>query len=182
MASALQLVDTLRDCDVTHVVGLPDNGTATLFDQLAGPRPELTLIRVSREGEAFAIATGLWVGGACPVVVIQNTGLLEAGDALRGTALRMRAPLLCLIGYRGFKRTFRPTGTQSRRRAARSPDNLQAVRFDSAALLTEATLAAWSIPFAIPSRRELLAAVRQAAQQAREELRTVAVLLTDPLE
>src|SRR5437870_1903755 len=54
-----------------------------------------------RGGEAFAIASGLWVGGRVPVVLIQNTGLLETGDALRGTAMRMRVPLVCLVTYRG---------------------------------------------------------------------------------
>ena len=32
---------------------------------------------------------------------MQNTGLLESGDALRGTPLRMGVPLLLLVGVRG---------------------------------------------------------------------------------
>jgi len=59
-------------------------------------------VTVTREGEAFAVASGLWLGGAHPVVLIQNTGLLESGDSLRGTAMRMGVPLLCLVTYRGY--------------------------------------------------------------------------------
>ena len=53
--------------------------------------PGLTLVRVCREGEAWAIAAGLWIGGARPLVVIQNTGLFESGDSLRNALLRSRA-------------------------------------------------------------------------------------------
>ena len=62
----------------------------------------MRLITVTREGEAFAIASGLWLGGARPLVVIQNTGLLESGDSIRGTAVRMAAPIPILITGRGY--------------------------------------------------------------------------------
>ena len=100
MASLNGTLRTLSAARITHVIGLPDNTSAPLFDALQA-HPSIRLVTVTREGEAFAIASGLWLGGKRPVVVIQNTGLLESGDALRGTAQRMGVPLLCLIGYRG---------------------------------------------------------------------------------
>ena len=50
---------------------------------------------------------GLYVGGKQPVVLIQNTGFLESGDAIRGTAVNMEIPLVSIIGYRGYQ-TLRP--------------------------------------------------------------------------
>ncbi|HAC05532.1 MAG TPA: phosphonopyruvate decarboxylase, partial [Gemmatimonadetes bacterium] len=47
---------------ITHVVGLPDNTSAPLFDALQS-HPSVRLVTVTREGEAFAIASGLWLGG-----------------------------------------------------------------------------------------------------------------------
>ena len=41
--------------------------------------PDFLIIPVCREGEAMAVAAGLWVGGAKPVILIQNTGLLNLG-------------------------------------------------------------------------------------------------------
>ena len=137
---------TLRQCGVTHLIGLPDNDTAALFDELTTDNRPPVLVRVCREGEAFAVAAGLWVGGALPVVVIQNTGLLEAGDALRGTIIRMGIPLLCLVGYRGYRLSF-DSNVKQRRRPPRTPANLRAPRYDSAALLTEPTLRAWHLPY-----------------------------------
>src|SRR5688572_19701884 len=83
LIQARRILETLRRHHVSHVVALPDNASAALLSLLAtadGPR----MVAVTREGEAFAVASGLWVGGAVPLVLIQNTGLLESGDALRG--------------------------------------------------------------------------------------------------
>ena len=172
---AAQLLDCLLRLGATHLVGIPDNGSAAFFES-ARAHPEIDLITVTREGEAFALASGLWIGGAAPVVAIQNTGLLESGDALRGTAVRMGIPLLCLIGYRGhasMERSgidpfHRPDSTQTLRR----PD------VDSTALLTEPTLEAWGIPHAVmePGREREM--VTDAWKSAIEQDRPVALLLS----
>jgi hypothetical protein len=139
-----EIFDRLMERGVSHGVGLPDSVTAPLiarFEKGAQTR----WVPVTREGEAFAIAAGLWVGGRTPVVVIQNTGLLESGDSLRGVALRMGVPLLCLVTYRGVAGArasgWRPGDTLARTHLVR-PD------VDSTALLTEPTLDAWSVPHA----------------------------------
>ena len=55
--------------------------------------PDFLIIPVCIEGEAMAVATGLWVGGAKPVVLIQNTGLFESGDSIRGINIDMAIPI-----------------------------------------------------------------------------------------
>jgi len=35
----------------------------------------------------------MWVGGAKPVVLIQNTGLFESGDSIRGINIDMAIPI-----------------------------------------------------------------------------------------
>ena len=86
---------------VTPVVGIPDNTSGPLFPEVR-KHPTLRLVTVTREGEAFAIASGLWLGGASPLVVVQNTGLLESGDAIRGTAMRMGAGIPIVVTGRGY--------------------------------------------------------------------------------
>ncbi len=142
--SAAHLIERLVALGTTHVVGIPDNDTAQVFERLCG-HPTIRLLTVTREGEAFAIAAGLWIGGQQPLVIIQNTGLLESGDSLRGTAGRMGVPLLCLVGYRGYaKMLAAKLGTAPRPFDAAT---LTRADVDSAALLTEPTLAAWGVPF-----------------------------------
>ncbi len=168
------LLAELTRLGTSHVVGLPDNGSAALFRGVEDS-PDMTLLTVTREGEAFAIASGLWMGGRQPVVLIQNSGLLESGDGLRGTAVRMGVPLLCLIGYRGW----------AKMRAQQVPSEMESLTscnmvrndLDSAALVTEPTLSAWSVPYGFYKSDADLPGVAEAWDRARIESRPVALLL-----
>ena len=70
-----RVLEELKNNGVTHVVWLPDSETNFLY-LLLDSDPNIDLITVSREGQAFSTAAGLTVGGKRPVVLIQNTGLL----------------------------------------------------------------------------------------------------------
>jgi sulfopyruvate decarboxylase subunit alpha len=177
-SSAAALLSALKDQGVTHVVGLPDN-TSAGFLALAELDRDITTLPVTREGEAFAVASGLWLGGKAPVVVVQNTGLLESGDSVRGTAVRMGVPLLCLVTYRGY---------WAMRERAPEPqaggwgiDTLTRSDLDSVALYTEPTLRAWGIPYRLYASGDPATVVRDAWEQAHRDLRPVALLVTQAL-
>lgn len=140
---ARRTIDGLMRAGITHVVGIPDNTSGDLFDEVLR-HPAIRLVTVTREGEAFALAAGLWLGGASPLVVIQNTGLLEAGDGIRGTAQRMGAPIPFVVTGRGYAK-MRKAGIA--RDDPRTRELLTRPDVDSTALLTEPTLDAWGIPF-----------------------------------
>lgn len=159
MPSAEKIVDELKKWNVTHVVGLPDNGTAGIYERLNAD-PDVDVITVTREGEAFAIASGLYVGGKQPVVVIQSTGFLESGDAIRGTAFSMQIPLVTLIGYRGYN-TMEPD----------SP------RVDTAATFLEPTLKAWKFPYSKLETDDDVPYISEAFEKARGTSMPAAVLL-----
>lgn len=171
MSSLESLARLLEELSVTHVVTIPDNTSAELLEQLRSCRT----VFATREGEAIALAAGLWLGGARPVALIQNTGLLESGDALRGTASRMGAPLLLLVTCRGYgkarSRGLEPGGSAPDR------DVLVTAGVDSVALMTEETLRAWGVPHEFLRDTVDLSAVRRAWNRAGEEERPVAVLL-----
>lgn len=178
MAQAQLILEELKRNGVTHVVGLPDNSSAKLFDLLGGDR-DIRFVSVTREGEAFAIAAGLWIGGKLPLVLVQNTGFFESGDGFRGTITRMRVPLVCLITYRGY-------GKMADTRLDASgdgldPESLSCARLDSAALITEPTLKAWGIPFDFLHTDEDVPRISQAFRQASEREQPRAVLVTRDL-
>ena len=161
MVPAKLIVAELKQAQITHVVGVPDNGSRALFEQLLAD-PEIKLILVSREGEAFAVAAGLWLGGARPLVLIQNTGFLEAGDAFRGTVYNMAIPLVVLIGYRGYK-TLQPG----------------APRVDTAARFFEPTLKAWDLPYSLLFNEEDLGQIPAAFARAEATSMPAAVVLVE---
>ncbi len=101
MISGTEIATTLADLGVTHAVWLPDSTLGT-WETALDRSPSLKLVRVCREGEAWTIAAGLHLGGQRPVVVIQNTGLFESGDALRNVLFDLNLPLYALIGYRSY--------------------------------------------------------------------------------
>ena len=88
---------------VTHVVWLPDSETNWLF-VLMKAEPSLTLVGVNREGLAFSAASGIYAGGKTPLILIQNTGLMESGDSMRGLTMQMEVPVVLMVGYRGYTR------------------------------------------------------------------------------
>jgi len=100
MLDGTAVAGLLKELGFTHVVTVPD-GTLGRWEsaiEAAGVR----VIRVCREGEAWTIAGGLYLGGATPLVMIQCTGLFESGDALRNTLHEWKLPLYAFIGYRSY--------------------------------------------------------------------------------
>ncbi len=178
MPSALHLLDSLVSQGMTHLVGLPDTISSALVD--AAQRNSATrYLPVTREGEAFALAAGLWIGGAEPVVVVQNTGLLESGDSIRGTLTRMGAPVLCLVTYRGHRKMIEaglePSSDLPDRAALVRPD------VDSIPLLTEPTLRTWGIPTLVVTSDDEVSGVCDLWADARRDSRPVVALLRERL-
>jgi sulfopyruvate decarboxylase subunit alpha len=127
-ASAARTVAVIEDLGFTDVVSIPDGESRHLHRALL-ESPEIEVYSPTREGEGIALAAGLWVGGRKPLVILQNTGLMEAGDALRGCGIGPSIPLLLLVGWRGYPGAM--SGT---------------LPVDSAYPYTEPLIRAWELP------------------------------------
>jgi len=99
----MDLGTALSAAGFREVVWIPDS-TLGRFEPALHAEPGLRLLRVAREGEAWALALGLWAAGGRPFVVMQCTGLFESGDSLRNAVLDYRAPLCGMIGVRNAAR------------------------------------------------------------------------------
>ncbi|HIM63367.1 MAG: hypothetical protein DSY79_00360 [Chloroflexi bacterium] len=150
------VVEELKKNKISHVVWLPDSETNFLF-QLLDNEPTLDLVPVCREGETMAIAAGLWVGGKRPIVLIQNTGVFEAGDSIRGLALDVNQPLVMLVGYRGWSR--------------------HGLTRDSAARFIEHILHAWGITYYLIETDDDADRISLAIEEAERTSKPVAVLV-----
>jgi sulfopyruvate decarboxylase TPP-binding subunit len=100
MFTGHQIASLLKRCGITHVVTVPDS-TIGPWEEAIG-LAGLGLVRVCREGEAWAVAAGLYLGGAAPLVMIQCTGLFESGDSLRNVLHDWKLPIPSIIGYRSY--------------------------------------------------------------------------------
>ena len=150
------VVAELKKNNISHVVWLPDSETNFMF-QLLTNEPTLDLVPVCREGETMAIAAGLWVGGKRPIVLIQNTGIFEAGDSIRGLGLDVNQPLVMLVGYRGWSR--------------------HGLTKDSAARFIEHIVHTWGITYYLIETDEDADRISLAIEEADRTSKPVAVLV-----
>jgi sulfopyruvate decarboxylase TPP-binding subunit len=150
----------LRECGVTHVIWVPDSALG-LWDEALRSDPVLKLIRPCREGEAIGIAAGLLLGGARPVVLLQCTGLFEAGDALRNVVHDMGLPLFLVVGVRNLLGHRQGTTT------------------DNCPVFTEPIVQAWRLPYTVLDERHTAADLAEAYRRARQSGQAAAVLLAE---
>jgi sulfopyruvate decarboxylase TPP-binding subunit len=160
MLDGPSVVAALKSCGVTHVVWLPDSAIGRWEEALAGD-PGLKLIRVCREAEGLAVAGGLLLGGRRPVVVLQCTGLFDAGDALRNLVHDLGLPLFLIVGVRG---------ALAHRRGATG---------DTCPVFTEPILRAWQVPCTTLEPDGPAAGLADAYRRAWDEGKAAAVLLPE---
>lgn len=132
MYSPAEIVTELTILGVSHVVWVPDSMIGR-WEKALDASPEIELVRVCREGEAWPLAAGLLVGGKSPLVMMQTTGLFESGDAMRNAVFDMQLPVFALIGARNW---------------------LNATSNDSARRYTEPILRAWSLDYVVVEKRD----------------------------
>lgn len=141
MFSGDQITSLFTGLGVTHVVTVPDS-TIGRWEPALVASGTLRVVRVCREGEAWAVAAGLFLGGASPIVMIQCTGLFESGDALRNVLHDWKLPIFSVIGYRSYL-------------------NQDTIPGDTCLVFTEPILDAWRIDYHLVTRPDQLADVRE---------------------
>ena len=152
------MISEFKKNGVTHIITIPDSETNYLYELMV-KEPSLDVIPVSREGETMSTALGLNIAGKVPVCLIQNTGMMEAGDSIRGMALDAGFPLVMVIGYRGWTR--------------------HGVTIDTAAKDTEPVLHAFNISYYLVETDDDGSRISSAFEEARSTKRPVVVLIGD---
>ncbi len=158
MLNPRTVLEQFRKNGVTHVVYLPESESDVLFRAMQ-EQASIDVVSVAREAETMAVAAGIYVGGKKPVCMLQNTGLLESGDSIRGLGMDCNLPIVMLIGYRGWTRW----GLTS----------------DSVAPLTEPTLHAWGVHYYLVEHDNDADRISLAFEEAARTRKPVAVLMAD---
>jgi sulfopyruvate decarboxylase subunit alpha len=152
------VIQQMRQNGVTDIVWLPDSETNFLY-LLMQADPDLRLVGVTREGHACSIAAGLHAGGRKPMILIQNTGMMESGDSIRGWLMGLNIPVVLMVGYRGYTR--------------------HGVNSDSAATYTERFLMAFNISYYLVESDADADRISVAFAEAAQSKKPVVVLVGD---
>ncbi|NMX21396.1 sulfopyruvate decarboxylase subunit alpha [ANME-1 cluster archaeon GoMg4] len=65
--------------------------------------PDIPYVPATREDEAIGIATGAYLAGKKPAVLMQNSGLGNSISVLGSLVLLYEIPILLLISWRGYQ-------------------------------------------------------------------------------
>lgn len=94
------ILDCLKDQQIQTVVHVPDIVLSGLI-RMAEGEPSLQVISATREEEGVGVLCGAYLGGRRGVLMMQNSGLGNAVNALASLVTPYHFPLLLLISNRG---------------------------------------------------------------------------------
>ncbi len=100
-ASASALLAALQAGGTTHVVTVPDFVQFALHERLQATEAGIRQVFACSEDQALTTATGLYVGGATPVLMVQNQGFYKCLNTLRATCIDAGVPVVFLVGQFG---------------------------------------------------------------------------------
>src|SRR5687768_997248 len=96
--SGANIIQQLKAGGIEFVVSVPDITTAAgllaPLERMSEPR----LIRVCKEDEGVGICAGLAHTGKRALLLIQQTGMLDSINAIRGVAVEYSLPICMMVG------------------------------------------------------------------------------------
>ncbi len=92
------IVDAIKRSGVEFVVSVPDRVTSETVLRRVASDSTLKLVRVCKEDEGVSICAALSFCGKRALLLMQNTGLLDSVNALRGIAVEYRLPVVMMVG------------------------------------------------------------------------------------
>jgi sulfopyruvate decarboxylase alpha subunit len=98
VVQAEAIVQFLEEAGFDFFTGVPCSLLQGVFALLQ----QKGYIQATREDAAVGMASGAYLGGKQPVVLMQNSGLGQSLNALASLNLLYRIPCLLLIGWRGY--------------------------------------------------------------------------------
>src|SRR5258705_6278920 len=93
---AALVIEGLKRAHVRFVVGLPDSMLAGVYIA-AEKDPDIRYVAVTNEAEGASVAAGTWITGGRSALVIEDSGLRAACEALARFGVVHGVPLNMLI-------------------------------------------------------------------------------------
>jgi sulfopyruvate decarboxylase subunit alpha len=102
MATTKDFCTMLREQGFDFFTGVPCSILTDIINYLSED-PDVPYSPATREDEAMGIATGAYLSGKKPVVLMQNYGLGNSISAFTSLVLLYEIPILLLISWRGYQ-------------------------------------------------------------------------------
>ena len=102
MLKSEDFAQALLDSGYDFFTGVPCSIIGNLITTLTD-RPDITYIPAVREDAAVGVASGAYMAGKIPVVLMQNSGLGQCLNTLTSLNLIYKLPCLLIVTWRGFE-------------------------------------------------------------------------------
>ena len=96
--SGESIIREIRAGGIQFVVSVPDITTSEGLLRPLAKGDDPRLIRICKEDEGVAICAGLSYAGKRGLLLIQQTGLLDSINAVRGVAVEYNLPICMMVG------------------------------------------------------------------------------------
>jgi sulfopyruvate decarboxylase subunit alpha len=107
------IIREIKRAGIRFVVALPDATTShTLLKSLLRD-PEVRVVQVCKEDEGVSICSGLFAAGQRALLLMQNTGLMDSLNAVRGAAVELQSPVCMMVGLLAKEPGVEPTKSKS---------------------------------------------------------------------
>ena len=113
------IVDAFKRSGVEFVVSVPDRVTSETVLRRVAADATLKLVRICKEDEGVSICAALSFCDKRALLLMQNTGLLDSINALRGIAVEYKLPVVMTVGLLSHESAAPPA--QSKSYGARRP-------------------------------------------------------------
>ena len=158
--SGESIIREIKASGIQFVVSVPDITTSEGLLRPLAARTSPRLIRVCKEDEGVGICAGLAYTGKRALLLIQQTGLLDSINAVRGVAVEYSLPVCMMVGLLEKEPGVPPR--QSKRYGVR---------------IVEPILDAMGITYHEIEQQADVAKVRPAIDQAYAESKPVVILI-----
>lgn len=91
----------LQQNQVDHVVTVPDWVQLSLHRLLEDNACGIRVTNTTNENQSLTVAAGLTIGGARPLVMMQNQGFYNCINTLRAVCLDAHVPMVLMVGQFG---------------------------------------------------------------------------------
>ena len=96
--SGASIIDAIKGSGIDFVVSVPDITTSEGLLRPLAKMSQPRLIRICKEDEGVGICAGLAFTGKRGLLLIQQTGLLDSINAVRGVAVEYNLPICMMVG------------------------------------------------------------------------------------
>lgn len=107
------IIEAFKRSAVEFIVSVPDRVTSETVLRGVASDAKLKLVRVCKEDEGVSICAALSFCDKRALLLMQNTGLLDSINALRGIAVEYKLPVVMMVGLLSHESSAPPTQSKS---------------------------------------------------------------------